>query len=325
MGDPRTALLRLAEAVRFDSLFWRRFAHLGSVYGPEWWKTYSPAPIAAVVFLVAARNRRGAIANLRRVLGSEAASLAPRMALRTFVQFAHCMSETMEYYSPRREPVRVDAPGRDVLAGILAAGRGAVVVTGHLGNWDIAARTLCDYGCKVNVVMAREVNATTHEYVRLAREQAGVKVIYSDASVFSSLGMIHALRQNEIVALQLDRSPGRVRMVPFFGAPAPFPTGPFALARLSGAPLLPVFVPRLGRRHYAIRLGKQFRFSEEARDPHALDLAMAEAVREFEAIVREFPDQWFQFAPYWRSSGPAASSAGQEGDEAEAEQPRRAG
>ena len=128
-----------------------------------------------------------------------------------------------------------------------------------------------------------------------------MRVIYSDTSVFSSLNMIRALQRNEIVALQLDRAlgAGGTRLVPFFGAPAPFPSGPFVLARLAGAPMIPVFMPRLGTRHYAIRFYSRVELPREARDSHALDQVMREVVGTFEAVVREFPRQWFQFAPFW--------------------------
>ena len=123
-------------------------------------------------------------------------------------------------------------------------------------------------------------------------------MIYSDTSVFSSLNMIRALRRNEIVAFQLDRSLGAVgaRPVPFFGAPAAFPSGPFVLARAAQAPLIPVFTPRLGTRHYAIRVGDRF---SVPRETGALDRVMTEVVHIFERTVRTFPTQWFQFAPFW--------------------------
>jgi len=134
--------------------------------------------------------------------------------------------------------------------------------------------------------------------VRAARERAGVHVIYSDTSALSSLNMIRALRHNEIVALQLDRSPGAAgaRQIPFFGAPASFPSGPFVLARVSGAPLIPVFIPRVGRRHYAIRMGDRFNIPRDAR---RFEQVMAEVIHFFEDTVRSFPSQWFQFAPFW--------------------------
>jgi KDO2-lipid IV(A) lauroyltransferase len=147
-----------------------------------------------------------------------------------------------------------------------------------------------------------------------------MKVIWSDSSVFSSLNMIRALRDNEIVAIQLDRTQGvgTTRLVDFFGAPAPFPSGPFVLARLAGAPLLPVFFPRLGTRHYGVRLGTRITLPREARDPQSLARAMRAVAAEFEDVIREFPHQWFQFAPFWPEDAPIAPRSTQRGPEASA-------
>lgn len=302
-----TRVSTLLHALRYNGLFWRRFAYLGSVYGPEWWKRYSPPGIALVIFLIAGDNRRGAAANLARVLPEPYRRHPWRAALRMFAEFAYCFSEALEHYSPHPRPLRLDLPERDLLAQALGEGRGVVLVTGHFGNWDIAAKTLCDYGRPIHIVTAHDVNVTTREDIRAARERAGVRMIYSDSSVFSSLNMIRALRQNEIVAIQLDRmlGAGGARLVPFFGRPARFPSGPFVLARLAGAPIVPAFVPRLGRRHYAIRLGGTFRVPREARDPASLDRIMGEVVAVFEETIREFPTQWFQFTPFWPEQEPA--------------------
>jgi lauroyl/myristoyl acyltransferase len=64
-------------------------------------------------------------------------------------------------------------------------------------------------------------------------------------------------------------------------------------------PLIPVFVPRLGTRHYAVRVCGRFALTREARDPQALDRVMVDVVQAFEDIVREYPTQWFQFTPFW--------------------------
>jgi lauroyl/myristoyl acyltransferase len=317
---------RLRQQLRFDGLWWRKFAYLGCVYGPEWWKRCSPPAIAAIIFVLVGRNRRGATRNMQRILGDVSRWRARRAALRMFAEFAHCFTETMEYYGPRPQPIRIDVPVPecDELAKALNHGHGAVVVTGHFGNWDVAAKGLCTYGRPVNLVMAREVNASTNEYVRQAREAAGVHVIYSDTSVFSSLNMIRALRRNEVVAIQLDRSMNAegTHVVPFFGAPASFPSGPFVLARVAGAPLIPVFVPRLGTRHYAIRVCGRFDVAREARDSRALERVMAEVAQAFEAIVRTFPTQWFQFAPFWTADASPGESALRDGNDPSTERLR---
>lgn len=307
----RAVAAHAATALRFDGLWWRKFANLGCVYGPEWWKRGSPPVIAAIVFLLVSRTRKGAVANLERVLGDRDRRRTRRAALRMFAEFARCVTDTMEYYGPYPRPIRLDLPEHDVLASALRAGRGAVLVTGHVGNWDVAAKALRDYARPVNLVMAREANSTVQEYVRTMRERSGVRVIYSDTSVFSALNMIRALRDNEVVAIQLDRmlGLGGARAVSFFGTPTLFPSGPFILARLAGAPIIPTFIPRIGRRHYAVRIGPATHLRREARDAAALDRAMRTVAGQFEAVIREFPTQWFQFAPFWVDTAAVPSQA----------------
>src|SRR5215470_8381462 len=142
MGMLRSTPARVAAALRFDGLWWRKFAYLGCVYGPEWWKQGSPPAIAAIIFALVGYNRRAAIENMQRVLGDGDRRLAARAALRMYAEFAHCVTETMEYYGPRPRPVRLDLPQHDTIAEAVAERRGAVLVTGHIGNWDIAAKAL---------------------------------------------------------------------------------------------------------------------------------------------------------------------------------------
>lgn len=290
----------LPEELRVDGLWWRKFAMLGSVYGPEWWKRSSPPVIAAVIFALIGPNRRGAMANLRRVLGTREASVTAPAALRMFVEFAHCMTETMEHFGPRPKPVRVDVGEPDLLAEALERGRGAVIVTGHLGNWDVAAADLRKYGRTITVVMAHEANASAREYVKRMRESHHIRVVYSDESVFSSLHLVRELRANNIVAMQLDRAGPMARTVevPLFGATARFSAGPFHLARVAGSPIVPCFAPRLGTRHYEIRFGGVHEVADRSRRGRIETIA-ASVAADFEAVVREHPCQWFQFRDFW--------------------------
>jgi lauroyl/myristoyl acyltransferase len=298
----------LPEELRVDGLWWRKFARLGSVYGPEWWKRYSPPAIAATIFALVRPNRRGAMANIARILGTRETSVVAPAALRMFVEFAHCMTETLEYFGPRPHPVRVDVPEPDLLALALEKGRGAVVVTGHLGNWDVAAADLLKYGRDVTVVMAHEANATMHEHALRMREAHDIRVVYSDESLFSSLQLVRELRANHIVAMQLDRMGPLARTieVPFFGAQARFSAGPFHLARVAGSSILPCFAPRIGVRHYEIRFGGLYEVLDRSRKSGIASIA-GRVVADFEDVVREHPCQWFQFADFWEPDAAAAT------------------
>jgi KDO2-lipid IV(A) lauroyltransferase len=278
--------------------------------------------IAAFIFALVGANRRGAMANMARIFGTRETGVTAPAALRMFVEFAHCMTETLEFFGPRRRFVRVDIPSPDLLEVALARGRGAVVVTGHLGNWDVAAAELKRYGRRVTVVMAHEANASMHEHALRMREAHDIRVVYSDDSMFASLPLVRELRDNHVVAMQLDRFGPLARTVevPFFGAPAAFSAGPFHLARVAGAPVIAAFAPRQGVRHYAIRYGGLHEAADRSRRSGIAQVA-ASVVADFEAVVREHPCQWFQFRDFWATaegavrpgpeqSVPASSSPG---------------
>ena len=108
---------------------------------------------------------------MARIVGTTRRTEAARAALRMYAEFAHCMTETMEYYGPRPAADPAGSARAGQRGGTLREGRGAVVVTGHFGNWDIAAKTLREYDRPINVVMGREINETT-QGVRPRRPRA---------------------------------------------------------------------------------------------------------------------------------------------------------
>lgn len=285
---------------RHDGLFWRRLAYRGSSEGPEWWKRTSPAVIAAILFAAITPNRRGVTSNLQRIRGSQGPLADRWSALKTFVEFAYCLTETLEHASPYARPLDVAAPHEIEQLDRLPREQGVVVLTSHFGTWEIAADLMQRFGRRVNVVMAREANPSVEAFQSSLRERHGLRVLHSDSSPFASLNMLQALRRGEVVAIQMDRSaPGHVtRPIEFFGAPAQFQYGPFALARLAGVPLWPVFAARLGVRKYRIMPEPLRTIPRDASEQEVLAV-MRDVVRSFETHVRAYPNQWFQFAPFW--------------------------
>src|SRR2546429_3913524 len=96
---------RLRATLRFDGAAWRRFAELGCVYGPEWWKRGSPPVIAAIIFAIARAQRAAVLANQRQVRGPVR---GPRgwlrerwTASRGSPGFAPPVPEPMDQWGPR--------------------------------------------------------------------------------------------------------------------------------------------------------------------------------------------------------------------------------
>lgn len=293
-------IAELRQRARYDGLFWRRFAYLGSAYGPWWWRRYSPAAIGAIFYGALPEKRRVVRENLRRITGGAAGSGLAQEALTlgTFVNFARCLTDCLEVAGPRPPAFEVESVGDGILHEALAQGRGGVLVTAHLGNWELVGRLVKRKGVPITVAMARERNASVREFVEWHRGQEGVEIAYTDGDAFAALDLLRVLRSNRILAIQLDRPTGGDgdRLVPFFGVPTRFPLGPFLLAQAASAPILPVYTVLVGHHRYRVEqatLGTIPRRGGIA----AAEAALERVVRHFEDAIRRHPDQWFHFTP----------------------------
>jgi KDO2-lipid IV(A) lauroyltransferase len=296
-------LAQLRAAVRFDSGGWRRLAELGCVYGPEWWKRGSPPVIAAIIFALARERRASVLRNQRQVRGPRGWLRERWDAYRVFAEFARSVTESLEQWGPRPPPLVLEVPQPELFRAALAEGRGLVVPTAHFGGWEVGARFLSDLGRPVNLVVAPEPNPTTREFLHRLRTRYGFNVIYSGRSIFAALPVRQALRRNEVVGMQIDpwgASPG-AQEIEFFGRPAPFQLGPFLIARVARAPLIPVFTVRTGIRRYELRIVGRFDPTSRA----DVGTALRATVRLYEELVRECPTQWLMCDDVWAEPPPA--------------------
>src|SRR5262245_24782191 len=183
--------------------------------------------------------------NLARVLPDASRQEVERQARQVFGNFA-CFFADLLGLNRRALPLQqayvTKVQGLPYLQGVLQASRGFVAATAHLGNWELAGRLLSTYGRRIHVLMAPEQDPAIQRFLRERGQEADLCFVTNDRStVFVQLLM--ALRQGDVVAVQMDRATGHRSdvTVPFFGAPAVFPLGPLLLARAAQVPVLPCF------------------------------------------------------------------------------------
>ena len=235
-------------------------------------------------------------ANLARIAPSLDAPARERMVADVFRHFAMCFADLVS--SNRKagaiEGLLARVDGLERLEAAAQGGRGMVLLTAHLGNWELAGRLLgLSSPRPTYVVVAAEVDPAVQRFLRGG--PAPVRFV-TRTHPTASLTLLAALRRDEVVAMQGDRALGTRgdAAVDFFGAPALFPVGPFLLARAAGAPVVPAFCA-LGRdRRYTISVGEPLRV-EAGRERDAL----ARWVASLEAAVRRHPEQWFNFFDVW--------------------------
>jgi lauroyl/myristoyl acyltransferase len=234
---------------------------------------------------------------LARITGASGSRL-DALTRATFADFAMCFSDLL---STNRAPAaRLAAHVASIDGGerVAALAAGFVSLTAHVGNWELAGRLLAGRsGRPTHVVVADEEAAELAPWVR--RDGDGLHFVPRSRPT-TSLHLLAALRRGEVVAVQGDRAlGGRGDLpLPFFGAPAPFPLGPFLLARAVGVPLVPAFCVLDARRRYRVIVAEPFVVTRGDEGS-----AAAAWVATLEGVVRQYPTQWFNFFDVW--SGPS--------------------
>ncbi len=282
----------------------RRLAYAGARWGPSVWVRYSPALFAAAFALMLPEERERVRANLRLVYGPRSPLAENRDVLRTFTEYACCLAEALGAERAEAQRARIRSEGEEHLRRALAEGRGAVLVTAHAGAWDCVGRLVAaQYGAPIMIVMQAEADSAARALQDQVRARTGVQVLLVGEDALSALPLLRHLRAGGVVAFQLDRPApsGRAIDVELFGRAFRVPEGPFRIAGLSGASLLPLFVRRAGYFDYEMRVDPPISLP---RRPSATELgqAAAQAARAMEQFIRDNPTQWFHF----QSPGPRA-------------------
>lgn len=202
----------------------------------------------------------------------------------------------------RRELVaRTEIVGLEAFRAALEQGRGLVLVTGHLGNWEIGGAALAARGIPLDGVAQRQANPLFDRAIAAARERLGMRLI--DRRRAPSLAL-RSLRAGRVVAFVADQNAGGAGVfVPFFGRLASTHRGPALLALRADAPVFLGTALRLPGGHYRVRLEAVTRPAADARDDALGQLTAAFTTR-LEDAVREAPDQYFWHHRRWKTRPP---------------------
>jgi len=210
-----------------------------------------------------------------------------------------------------RLPALVHAGDGEVIDGIENAdamrplvGRGALLLTGHFGNFELLGASLSRFN-PVDFVVQPLSNPAVGARIERLRRAAGVGTITTHGGIKS---VFRALRAGRWVAFLADQDARRHGVfVPFFGRLASTPAGPARLSLASGAPLLLGFGHRQpdGRHRLVI---EPPRWPEGGSDEANVRALTAWHVARLEANVRRAPEHWFWLHRRWKTAPPAASA-----------------
>jgi KDO2-lipid IV(A) lauroyltransferase len=167
------------------------------------------------------------------------------------------------------------------------------MVTAHFGNWELGAAVITSMGYTLSAVVLPQRLEKLNRLFQQQRRRHGLRVIPLGRS---AIGLVHCLRRAEAVALLADRDfTESGQPVPFFGKPARMPPGAAWLSARTGAPILPIFVPRLVDDSFLLRFHPPI-WPDQAGSREVIQARIVNALEEEIGIN---PYQWFIFRDYW--------------------------
>ncbi|MFN2385189.1 MAG: lysophospholipid acyltransferase family protein [Thermoanaerobaculia bacterium] len=281
-----------------------RIVYGGLHYGARW----LPMPVLSGINLfgntlalaLLRKTPRDIRENLRLALGVPDA-VAGRLTRRLFFEYGRAVIDVWrlrsEAFVPEITTFRSDA---QVLRDVRSGGRGFLLVTGHVGNWEMGAVTLRRHDLTPAVVGQPELDPDVQEMRLALRGRLGVESIDIGSSMGTAFKVRKAVDAGRAVALLVDRAYAEDSVVvPFFGRPTPFLRSPALLARFGDCPILPGFFLRNPDGTYRNVWGPVLRHDPALSVEEDAARIMGKVAAALEEVIRRHPEQWFNFYRFW--------------------------
>lgn len=263
--------------------------------------SYRIASFAADICCMASfADRRNVIKNMETISGGCADKRAlRRMARELYRNFAKYLVDFFRSSKIDKEYVGrfVKVDGTKNIDAALAKGKGVILLSAHIGNWELGGSVVSIVGYPISAVVLSHKNKKINEFFQRRRLAGGLTPIEMGASLKACYRL---LTSNNILALLGDRDFSRNgMMLDFFGKKTSFPKGPSVFSYRLGAPIVPTLLVRQPDDTFTMTFEEPI-YADSAKNESdaVLDLGR-KCASKIESYVRKYPTQWYVFKDMW--------------------------
>ena len=253
------------------------------------------------------RDRHAVKSNLRVILNTggrpEEEGRVAATAIKVFENFGQYLVEFFRMgKNLDAEFIRknVDIHNLATIDAMLKRGKGVILLTAHLGNWELGGVVLSKLGYPIVAIALPHKERPVNDLFNLQRESHGVTIIPTSIAIRRCL---EALKENKLVALLADRDfTQHGEEMDFLSRRAMIPKGAAVFALKTGAAIVPTFLTRNNDNRFTLLIGDPILppwADEQMKDQDALVTIMRKYSRVIERKIREYPDQWLMFREFW--------------------------
>jgi KDO2-lipid IV(A) lauroyltransferase len=251
-------------------------------------------------YLIAFHDRKAVTENIKRICPT--AEDIPYKVREVFRNFARYLTEFFTMRKIMSDPQWKQffhTDNLNYLKDVLERGKGGILLTAHLGNWELGGVVMGKLGFPVLAVALPHKARMVNDWFNKQRTDNGLGVIPPSLALRKC---IEHLRANKLVALVADRSFGNGGVIiDFMGEKTCFPKGPVAFAAKTGAAIIPSYMIREGYKKFRLVIGKPLYPDElhlkEAKESDWQNIIQGYA-RGIEAMVKAYPTQWLMFREF---------------------------
>lgn len=248
-------------------------------------------------FLLLTKRRKLTIDNLTHAFSNQYHEKEiRRLAIDTYRNFGKSAIEFMSFAKMNKDNVDnfVTIKGLENLDDAKKKGKGVIMFSGHLGNWELTVKALTLKGYPLNLMIRRQKNVLVEE---LTARHRGFKTLSHNLSPMELLGI---LKNNEILVMIADQDVGeRGVFVDFFGRPASTPVGPVILSMRSNAEIVPFFDIRMENNHHQTIIEPAYPLIKTSDRKKDIVVNIERLTKKLELYIRQYPDQWFWIHNRW--------------------------
>lgn len=256
--------------------------------------------IANIAFFVFRIRKKVVIENLKIAFGkTKNLKEIYKLAYQVYVNFGRTVVEIilLNKYSFTKLKKIVKIHNKEILDRILSKGKGIVIVSGHLGNWELTGISLLAFGYPVNFVVGEQKNKFVDNLLNSWRKNNGVSLIPRDKAMRE---VLKKLRNNELVAILSDQSAINGVSVNFFGKLASTPAGAARFALKADAGLVcAVGIPDEKRKIHNLFI-EEIKFDYTGKKEEDVFLLTEAFTKKLEEYISRYPQHYFWFHRRWK-------------------------
>lgn len=281
-------------------LGYRIFVWVLKTFGlrPAYWLL---VPVAGYYYLFSPESNRNLRYYFQRRLGFGKAKTR-RYIYRNFYRFGQSLIDKVAVQGGLQNPFTFNFEGENYLHEMVAAGKGGLLISAHIGNWEIAGHLLKRLNTPINVVMYDGEDEQIKAYLQAVTGGRNMKLILIKADLSHIFAIHSALANNELVCMHADRFMAGNKQLEaiFLGQKAAFPAGPFILASKLRVPVSFVFAFKETAAHYHLYASEPVVYTDLEKNGR-LEKLLQDFVQEMEEKTRLYPEQWFNYYDFWKN------------------------